>query len=524
MFHLLDWHDERVKIRFVIRIKKRGELCLMRADQLLDSRQDMVRRDLAKPGQRSGIEQWVGHGNYCGTRQQYMEKEVTKRFDLLVIGGGSGGLAHAQRAAAYGAKAVVVESGPLGGTCVNVGCVPKKVMWYTAQHAHYFHHAADYGFEIAVNGHDWGALKERRDAYVRRLNDIYASNMDRHGVKIIVGSARFIDANTVEVNGQEHWAERIVIASGGRPVVPDIPGAELGITSDGFFELEDRPQRVLIAGSGYVAVEFAGVFDALGSETQVVVRKESLLRSFDEMLSIGLMAAMRDSGIALDTGVIPAALEETDDGLLLSAEDGRSFGPVDCVIWAVGRVPNTDALDVHKAGVQLDDSGFVTTDDLQQTNVAHIYALGDVAGRVALTPVAIAAGRRLADRLYGGMAGRHLDYGLIPTVVFSHPTIGTVGMTEKQARAKHGDDVKVYKSEFTAMYYALGDVKQRSSMKLVTVGAEERVVGCHIIGEGADEMLQGFAVAMRMGATKTDFDDTVAIHPTSAEELVTMRQ
>ena len=453
-----------------------------------------------------------------------MEKEVTERFDLLVIGGGSGGLAHAQRAAEYGANAAVVEHGPLGGTCVNVGCVPKKIMWYTAQHAHQFHHAADYGFEVTVRDHDWGALKVRRDAYIKRLNEIYARNMDKHKVTHINGSARFIDANTVAVNGQEHSAERLVIASGGRPIVPEIPGAELGITSDDFFALEQRPQRVLIAGSGYVAVELSGVFNALGSETQVVVRKEGLLRSFDTMLSTELMGAMRDSGIDLATGVIPATLEKVDDGLLLSAEDGRTFGPVDCILWAIGREPNTEALEVHKAGVYLDDCGFVGTDDLQQTNVANIHALGDVTGRAALTPVAIAAGRRLADRLYGDMEGRRLDYNLIPTVIFSHPTIGTVGLTEMQARAEYGDDVAIYSSRFNGMYYALGDAKQQSSMKLVTVGDEERVVGCHIIGEGADEMLQGFAVAMRMGATKADFDDTVAIHPTSAEELVTMRQ
>ena len=449
---------------------------------------------------------------------------MTKRFDLLVIGGGSGGLAHAQRAAEYGATAAVVEYGPLGGTCVNVGCVPKKVMWYAAQHAHQFHHAADYGYEVEVRGHDWSALKVRRDAYIKRLNGIYRKNMDKHGVTLIKGAARFIDANTIAVNGQEYHAEQLVIAAGGTPIVPDIPGAELGITSDGFFALEERPQRVLIAGAGYVAVELAGVFNALGSETQIVVRKEGVLRSFDTMLSTEIMAAMRDSGIAFDTGVIPAALEKTNDGLILSAEDGRKFGPVDCVMWAIGRAPNSASLDVTKAGIKLDDRGFVATDDLQQTNVANIHALGDITGRVALTPVAIAAGRRLADRLYGGMRDRHLDYNLIPTVIFGHPTIGTIGMTEAQARAEYGDNINIYSSDFTAMYYALGDDKRRSVIKLVTAGDTEHVVGCHIIGEGADEMLQGFAVAIRMGATKADFDDTVAIHPTSAEELVTMRQ
>lgn len=448
---------------------------------------------------------------------------MTDKFDLLVIGGGSGGLAHAQRAAEYGAKVAVVEYGPLGGTCVNVGCVPKKVMWYAAHHAHQFHHAPDYGFDVIVNGHDWTALKSRRDAYVKRLNGIYGANLDKRGVTHILGGARFIDAHTVVVEGREYQAERMVVATGGRPIVPDIPGAELGITSDGFFELEDRPQRVLIAGSGYVSVELAGVFNGLCSETQVIVRKDSVLRSFDKMLSSELMDAMRESGIALDTGVIPESVQQTDDGIVLQATDGRSFGPVDTLLWAVGRSPNTETLDAAKAGVEMDDKGFIPTDEYQQTNVENIFALGDVTGREALTPVAIAAGRRLADRLYGGMDGRYLDYRLIPTVIFSHPTIGTVGMTEEEARTEYGDNIKVYITGFTGMYYALGEDKQRSAMKLITAGAEERVVGCHVIGDGADEMMQGFAVAIKMGATKADLDDTVAIHPTSAEELVTMR-
>ena len=448
---------------------------------------------------------------------------MIEQFDLLVIGGGSGGLAHAQRAAEYGVNAAVVEYAPLGGTCVNVGCVPKKVMWYAAHHAHQIHHAADYGYDLSAGGHDWNALKSGRDAYVSRLNGIYGNNLDKRGVTHIDGAARFVDAHTLAVDGTEYRAERIVIASGGRPIVPDLPGAELGITSDGFFELEDRPERVLIAGSGYIAVELAGIFNGLGSRTQVVVRKDGVLRDFDKMLSSELMDAMRNSGIALDTGVIPESLSKSCDGLVLHAADGREFGAYDAVLWAVGRAPNTESLDADKAGVRLDGRGFVPTDELQQTNVDNIYALGDVTGRAALTPVAIAAGRRLADRLYGGMDGRHLDYRLIPTVVFSHPTIGTVGMTEEEARAEYGDDMKVYTSAFTPMYYALGPDKQRSAMKLITAGSDERVVGCHVFGEGADEMMQGFAVAMRMGATKKDFDDTVAIHPTSAEEVVTMR-
>jgi glutathione reductase (NADPH) len=448
---------------------------------------------------------------------------VTEKFDLLVIGGGSGGLAHAQRAAEYGVSAAVVEFGPLGGTCVNVGCVPKKIMWYAAQHAHQMHHAADYGFDISVNGHDWGALKARRDAYIKRLNGIYGNNLDKRGVTYIAGAARFVDAQTVDVEGRTYKADRIVIATGGKPMVPDIEGADLGITSDGFFELEQRPKRVLIAGSGYIAVELGGVFNALGSATQIVVRKDCVLRSFDRMLSIELMDAMRKSGISVETIVIPREVRKTRDGLVLYAEDGREFGPVDTIVWAIGRSPNTDTLQAANAGVHHDASGFIPVDDYQQTNVDTVFALGDVTGRDALTPVAIAAGRRLADRLYGGMEGRHLDYQLIPTVIFSHPTIGTVGLTEDEARARYGDDMKVYMSAFTGMYYALGDDKKRSVMKLIVAGADERVVGCHIIGDGADEMLQGFAVAIRMGATKADFDDTVAIHPTSAEELVTLR-
>jgi glutathione reductase (NADPH) len=448
---------------------------------------------------------------------------VSKQFDLFVIGGGSGGVAHARRAAEYGANVALAEYGPLGGTCVNVGCVPKKIMWHTASHAHHFAHAADYGFDIEVRGHDWGGVKQRRDAYVQRLNGIYGKLLDDSGVTYLAGSAQFIDAHTVAVGDTEYRASRIVIATGGRPSVPEIPGAELGITSDGFFKLRERPERVLVVGSGYVAVELAGVFNGLGSATEVLVRKDGVVRSFDAMLGSELIKAMHENGIGVQTRVIPESLQKTDGGLVLRAKDGRSFGPVDCVLWAIGREANSEGLALANAGVQTDEWGMIPVDDYQQTNVEHIFALGDVTGRDALTPVAIAAGRRLADRLYGGIAGRHLDYYLIPTVVFSHPPMGTVGLTEAEARAKHGDSIKVYTAGFTPMYYALGEVKQRSSMKLITLGDDERVIGCHIIGEGADEMLQGFAVAIRMGATKSDFDDTVAIHPTSAEELVTMR-
>jgi glutathione reductase (NADPH) len=448
---------------------------------------------------------------------------LTREYDVLVIGGGSGGLAHAQRAAEYGAKAGVIEYGPLGGTCVNVGCVPKKVMWYAAETRHHLEHAADYGFGVDVRGHDWAALKARRDAYVTRLNGIYENNLGKRGVDYISGAAQFVDPHTLVVGGEHYRADRIVIATGGRPMVPDIPGAGHGIVSDDFFTLEERPKRVLIAGSGYIAVELGGVFNALGSEVNIVVRKDGIVRSFDAMLGEEVMEAMENSGVRFDTRVIPASVEEADDGLVMISEDGRRFGPVDCVLWAIGREPNSDTLALDTAGVKTDDQGFIPVDKFQQTNVEHISAIGDVTGAQALTPVAIAAGRRLADRIYGKMEGRHLDYRLVPTVIFSHPPMGTVGMTEAEARAAHGDAVKVYQSRFTPMYYALGEQKQISVMKLITAGDDERIVGCHVIGDGADEMMQGFAVAIRMGATKKDFDDTVAIHPTSAEEFVTMR-
>ena len=448
---------------------------------------------------------------------------MTDKYDLIVIGGGSGGLAHAQRAADYGVKVAVVEYAPLGGTCVNVGCVPKKLMWQTAHLAEQAKLAADFGFDLAVKSHDWAELKRSRDRYIARLNGIYEGNLAKRDITTIRGKARFVDAHTIDVAGRQYTAERIVIATGGYPIVPRIKGSEMGITSDGFFELEDMPRRVALVGSGYIAVELAGIFNALGAYTSVLVRKDGVLRNFDPMLREELQASMAATEIHLETSVVPHCLEQSDAGLTIVAEDGRTFGCYDQVLWAVGRAPHTEDLELEAAGVEPDGYGFVRVDDFQKTNVDHIFALGDVTGRDALTPVAIAAGRRLADRLYGGMDGRHLDYRCIPTVVFSHPPIGTVGLTENEARAEYGDDVKVYQSRFAPMHYAFSDHKTMTTMKLVTTGSDERIVGCHLIGDSADEMLQGFAVAIRMGATKKDFDDTVAIHPTSSEELVTMR-
>jgi len=444
-------------------------------------------------------------------------------FDLISVGGGSGGLACAQRAAEYGAKTAVIEPHRLGGTCVNVGCVPKKVMWNAAGVALSLHDARDYGFEVKAGMNDWAELKRKRDAYVLRLNGIYERNLGAKGVAYVRGSARFLDARTVEVNGRRFSARHIVIATGGKPTLPRIPGAQLGISSDGFFDLEARPQRVAVVGSGYIACELAASFQELGSEVQQFVRKDRLLTNFDVMLGKSLMREVRARGMVVQEGVVPAAVREETGKKTLAAEDGREFAGFDCVLWAIGREANVAGLDLDRAGVALDDSNYVITDAFQNTNVSGVYAIGDVTGRAALTPVAIAAGRRLSDRLFGGKPDRHLDYNMIPTVIFTHPPIGTVGASEAEARAQYGDAVKVYIADFAPMYHALTTRKTHTDMKLVCVGPEQRIVGCHILGTGADEMLQGFAVAIRMGATKADFDDTVAIHPTSAEELVTMR-
>jgi glutathione reductase (NADPH) len=448
-------------------------------------------------------------------------------FDLISVGGGSGGLACAQRAAEYGAKVAVIESQRLGGTCVNVGCVPKKVMWNAAGIGLALGDAADYGFDTAAGAerptHDWPKLKAGRDAYVARLNGIYERNLSNKGVQYVRGSARFLDAHRIIVNGQTLKASHVVIATGGRPMVPELPGAELGITSDGFFELANRPRRVAVMGSVYIACELAGAFLELGSEVELFIRKQRILGQFDAMLGESLLRELRAQGMIVHEQAIPAAVRR-DSGLkTVVTEDGREFSGFDCLLWAVGRAAKVAGLDLGRTGVKQDVQDFVVTDQFQNSSVAGVYAIGDVTGRAALTPVAIAAGRRLSDRLFGGQPDRHLDYRTIPTVVFTHPPIGTVGLSEHEARAQYGDAVKTYVADFVSMYHALTTRKSRTNMKLVCVGAEQKVVGCHIIGAGADEMLQGFAVAIRMGATKRDFDDTVAIHPTSAEELVTMR-
>jgi glutathione reductase (NADPH) len=450
---------------------------------------------------------------------------MTRHYDYIAIGAGSGGIASVNRAAMYGRKCALIERGAIGGTCVNVGCVPKKVMWHAAQVAEAIRvYGPDYGYDTTVNHFDWARLAQNRSAYIERIHKSYETGLDKNKVDVIAGFARFVDARSIEVGGERLSADHILIATGCRPTRPDIPGAEHGIDSDGFFELDEMPRRTAVVGAGYIAVELAGVLNALGSETHLFVRKDMPLRRFDPLLAETLVEVMQAEGPTLHPRATPkAVLKNADGSLTLQLEDGSSE-TVDCLVWAIGREPDTSGLDLAAAGVALDERGYVGVDKYQNTSVPGIYAVGDITGQLELTPVAVAAGRRLSERLFNGRLDEHLDYENVPTVVFSHPPIGTVGLAEPEARAKYGDtEVKIYKSSFTAMYSAVTRHRQPARMKLVCVGKEERIVGIHGIGFGMDEMLQGFAVALKMGATKKDFDDTVAIHPTAAEEFVTMR-
>ncbi|ATO35489.1 glutathione-disulfide reductase [Dickeya dianthicola] len=450
---------------------------------------------------------------------------MTRHYDYLAIGGGSGGIASVNRAAMYGKKCALIEAKYLGGTCVNVGCVPKKVMWHAAQIAEAIHHyGPDYGFDVTVNRFNWETLLKNRSAYIDRIHQSYNNVLGKNQVEVIQGFARFVDAKTVEVNGERITADHILIATGGRPTRPAIPGAEYGIDSDGFFALTALPQRVAVVGAGYIAVEIAGVLNGLGAEVHLFVRKHAPLRQFDPLIVDTLVEVMNTEGPALHTESIPNAVVKNADGsLTLQLESGHEQ-TVDCLIWAIGREPANDNINLDAAGVALNSKGYITVDKFQNTTVPGIYAVGDNTGAVELTPVAVAAGRRLSERLFNNKPDEHLDYSNIPTVVFSHPPIGTVGLTEPQAREQYGDDqVKVYQSAFTSMYTAVTQHRQPCRMKLVCVGPEEKIVGVHGIGFGMDEILQGFAVAVKMGATKKDFDNTVAIHPTAAEEFVTMR-
>jgi glutathione reductase (NADPH) len=447
---------------------------------------------------------------------------MNTHFDLIAIGGGSGGLAVAEKAAQLGRKVAVIESAKIGGTCVNNGCVPKKVMWYAANLAQAVDAANDFGIPTQRAPTDWQKLVGGRQGYIDAIRRYWDGYVVETGMTRIDGAARFVDARTIAVEGQQYTADHVVIATGGRPIVPPVPGADLGITSDGFFELTEQPRKVAIVGAGYIGVELAGVLRALGSEVTVVALEARVLETFDDMISEVLMDEMRKQGIDLHLCFQVAGLAKTERGIALDASDGERLDGFDRVIWAVGRAPNTQDLALDKAGVETRANGLVPTDGYQNTNVPGVYAIGDITGRAPLTPVAIAAGRRLAERLFDDRPESRVDYKNIPSVVFSHPPVGTVGLTERHAREQH-EMVTVYKTDFTPMRHALSAHGVTTAMKLVCVGEQQRVAGIHLIGDNVEEMLQGFAVAVKMGATKADFDSTIAIHPISAEELVTMK-
>ena len=450
---------------------------------------------------------------------------MVKEYDYIVIGGGSGGIASANRAAMHGAKVILFEGKEVGGTCVNVGCVPKKVMWYGAQVAETLHrYAGEYGVDVTLNKFYFATLKANRQAYIDRIHGSYERGFDSNGVERVYEYAKFVDPHTVEVAGERYTAPHILIATGGHALYPNIPGSEYGITSDGFFELDEVPKRTAVIGGGYIAVEVAGVLNALGSDTHLFVRKDRPLRTFDKDIIDVLVDEMAKSGPTLHTHAnATEVVKNADDSLTISFDNGETV-TVDCLIWAIGRAANTSGFGLEKTGVELTERGNIYSDAFENTSVPGIYALGDVTGKLDLTPVAVKAGRQLSERLFNNKADAKLDYTDVATVVFSHPVIGSVGLTEEKAIAKYGsENIKVYKSSFTPMYTALGDNRQPSTMKLVTLGENEKIIGLHGIGYGVDEMIQGFSVAIKMGATKADFDNTVAIHPTGSEEFVTMR-
>lgn len=446
------------------------------------------------------------------------------QFDLLVLGGGSGGIASAVRAAKYGAKVAVIEQSHLGGTCVNLGCVPKKIMFNAATIAEVIHKSSDYGFSPEIIHFDWEKCVDKRNTYIEKLRENYAKRFKEHNIRRVNGTGSFHTKNSISVEDTIYEAEHIIIATGGEPSLPSIQGVQHAIDSDGFFALTKTPVKAAIIGSGYIGVELAGILNSLGTETHLLMRGERPLSRFDHMLGDTLMEIMQQQGMYVHKNHNAQAITLNSDGhKSILCHSGSVIENIDVVIAAVGRKPRTANLNLAKIKVEQDNHDLIKVDAYQNTSVKGIYAIGDVTNAPALTPVAIAAGRRLADRLFGKQPRACLNYDDICTVVFSHPPIGTVGLSEQEAIEKYGKEkIKIYQTRFNPMYDALSVEKTPTSMKLVTLGANEKIIGLHVIGYGADEMLQGFGVAVKMGACKKDFDNTVAIHPTSAEEFVTM--
>ncbi len=443
-------------------------------------------------------------------------------FDLFVIGAGSGGVRASRMAAAKGKKVAVAEDLYLGGTCVNVGCVPKKLFVYGSHFSEDFEIAKSFGWNLGEASFDWPTLRDNKTREIERLNGIYLKLLENAGVELVTGRATLVDAHTVSVNGKHYTSERILVAVGGWPFVPDIPGKEHVISSNEVFYLEEFPKRVLVVGGGYIAVEFAGIFNGLGAETHLAYRGPLFLRGFDNEIREFLATEIQSKGVNLHFKANPVAIEKNaDNSLLVTFDNGESL-TVDCVMYATGRKPKTEDLGLENTQVSLSSSGAIEVDDNFQTSEPSIYALGDVIDRVALTPVALAEAMVLVDHLYGDNE-RAISYDYIPTAVFSQPNIGTVGLTQEQALEKYST-VKIYRSSFKPMKLTLGDVNEKMFMKLIVDSDTDRVVGAHMVGPEAGEIMQGLGIALKAGATKADFDGTIGIHPTSAEEWVTMRE
>lgn len=449
-----------------------------------------------------------------------------QQFDVIVVGGGSGGLSVAERAAEYGAKVLLVERDRIGGACVNRGCVPKKVWWYAAGHAAALNDAKGWGFSPQVGedfafNFDYTNFAKRRSEYLEGIGTWYGGYLEEKGITRVTGNAVLVDADKVRIDDTVYQAERIVLSPGSTPIVPPVAGAELGATSDDVFKWTSLPKSVVLIGSGYIGVELASALNAFGVHVSLVDMIDKPLPAFDADIRDTFVEVLAKEGIEFKGNVKVQALAKTADGIRVEVADGQSW-TAEQVIWAVGRKPATAGLGLEAAGVK-GERGFITVDEWQQTSVTGIYAIGDATGQMALTPVAIAAGRRLADRIWGKKAGRKLDNKYVATVVFTHPPLAMIGLTEAAARVEHGEAVKVYSSKFTPMRHLMSVHPMPVHIKLVCVGDKEEVVGVHWLGEGADEGIQGFAIAMGMGATKADFDNTIAVHPSIAEELVTLR-
>ncbi|WP_425403858.1 glutathione-disulfide reductase [Hwanghaeella sp.] len=442
-------------------------------------------------------------------------------YDLFVIGAGSGGVRAARMSAGMGARVAVAEDRYLGGTCVNVGCVPKKLFVYASHFQEDFHDSAGFGWTVGDTAFDWKTLVANKDKEISRLNGVYEMLLNNAGVKLFNARATVVDANTVEVGGEKVTAERILIATGGWPTVPDFPGNEHVITSNEVFSLETLPKRAIVVGGGYIAVEFAGIFNGLGVETIQMYRGPLFLRGFDADVRSHLRDEMVKKGVDIRFNANIASVEKTEDGLVAMLEDGSTV-ETDLILYATGRHPNTANLGLENAGVELAKNGAVVVDEDFRTNVPSIYALGDVIHRVALTPVAIAEGMVFSHNTYKG-ENRKMDYRDIPTAVFSQPSIGTVGLTETEAHDKYGE-IDIYRSAFRPMKHTLSGGEERTLIKMIVDRASDKVVGFHMVGPEAGEITQGIGVAFKAGATKADFDATIGIHPTSAEEFVTMRE